>query len=257
MCLHYAVPRMFDEYDRGKRNTFWNRLKLWQSRGMSQRRNALRNTFSLPFIVNTGTSEETTMYSTTEDISRVAAAAMFDNDIPPGTQVGYLLPTPLGDVRGTASVIRSVPVVIAGRTYYRCVFEFKEFEGQGRTTIQSLVNPSENSPLTAVLKPDRKTFLPNMRVPIIVGLLIAIPLIALQMGVIFPFRYADDEFLVSLIQKRTVEPNYASRAQTEEERKYRRILAETLNNTAALDRSAGSIDDRSAINWATNATSNS
>jgi cellulose synthase/poly-beta-1,6-N-acetylglucosamine synthase-like glycosyltransferase/tetratricopeptide (TPR) repeat protein len=222
VCLHYAVPRMFDEYERGNRDTLWNRLKLWQSRGMAQRRNAKRNPFTLPIIINTGSSEDTTMFSTTEDISRVAAAAMFDHEVPAGANVGFLLPSPLGDVRGVASVVRSQPQVVAGRTYYRSVLEFKDFEGQGRTTLQSLVNPNENSPLASVLKPDKKAFLPNMRVPILIGLLIATVLAIAQMRVAFPFYYKDDEFLRELIDS-----NAAPSA--DELARYKRILAETLH----------------------------
>ncbi len=71
--------------------------------------------------------------------------------------------------------------------------EFKDFEGQGRTTIQSLVNPNENAQLTAVLKPDRAAVLPKMKVPILVGLAIATVLAFFQMNVIFPKYYKDDE----------------------------------------------------------------
>jgi len=221
ICYCYAAPRMFDEYDKGNRDTFWSRIRNWQSRGMAQRRNAIRNTFHLPLVVNTGTSEETTMYSTTEDISRIAAAGMFENEMPLGSQVGYLLPTPLGEVRGTATVIRSQPTVVAGRTFHRAVLEFREFEGQGRTTLQSLVNPTENASLAPALKPDKKSFLPNMRVPIIVGLLIAIPLILLQMGIIFPFYYKEDQFLRKMIDAR-------DNPKDEDVREYKRILGETL-----------------------------
>jgi len=227
ICLHFAVPLMFDEYEQGNRNTTWNRFKLWQNRGMSQRRNATRNPFALPLIVNTGTSEETMMYSTTEDISRIATASLFENDMPVGTNVGFLLPTPLGDIRGTATVIRNQPRQVAGRTYYRSVLEFNEFEGQGRTTMQSLVNPNENSPLAAMLKPDKKTFLPNMRVPIIIGLLIATVLVIAQMQVIFPFYYRDDQELRQMIEQ--VDARGA--LSPEQDKDYRRILDDTLNDT--------------------------
>jgi cellulose synthase/poly-beta-1,6-N-acetylglucosamine synthase-like glycosyltransferase/tetratricopeptide (TPR) repeat protein len=222
MCLHYAVPRMFDEYERGNRNTFWNRLRLWQSRGMSQRRHARRNPFHLPIIVNTGSTEETMMFSTTEDISRVAAAAVFENEIPLGTHVGFLMPTPTGEIRGTAAIVRSQREFIGGRYYYRCVLEYKDFEAQGRTSLQSLVNPSENSPLTPVLKPDKKNFLPNMRFPIIVGLLIASVLVLAQMGLIFPITYKDEQFLRQIVDKPTL---------TEDEKAhYRKIMDDTLKD---------------------------
>jgi cellulose synthase/poly-beta-1,6-N-acetylglucosamine synthase-like glycosyltransferase/tetratricopeptide (TPR) repeat protein len=226
MCMHYAVPLMFEEYQKGNQDTFWNRIKLWQSRGMAQRRQARRNPFAIPIIVNSGASEETMMYGATEDVSRVATATLFDNEIPVGSNVGFMLATPMGDVRGNATVIRSQPRMIAGRPYYRTVLEYNDFDGQGRTTIQSLVNPTENSPLAATLKPDRKTLLPNMRVPIIIGLLIAIPLILAQMGLIFPFMYRDDQMLRQMIDK----VDAGNRLSPEEDKQYRRILNETLKD---------------------------
>ncbi len=227
MCLHYAVPRMYEQYERGNRDTLWNRFKLWQSRGMAQRRFATRNAFHLPIVINTGTSEETIHYSTTEDVSRVAAAAMFDTDLQPGSDIGYLMATPLGDIRGTARVLRSQSEQIAGKSYYRCVLEFQEFEGQGRTTIQSLVNPSENTLLTPALKPDRKTFLPKMKGPILIGLGLAALLIAAQMGLIFPRVYQDDQFLREMITK--VESG--QQLTPEEETRYRRIIDGTLGQS--------------------------
>jgi cellulose synthase/poly-beta-1,6-N-acetylglucosamine synthase-like glycosyltransferase/tetratricopeptide (TPR) repeat protein len=235
MCLHYAVPRMFEQYERGNRDTLWNRFKLWQSRGMAQRRAATRNPFHLPIVINTGTTEETTYYSTTEDISRVAASALFDTELQPGAEVGYLMPTPLGHVRGTARVLRCQAEPVAGKNYYRSVLEFREFEEQGRTTIQSLVNPSENSLLTPALKPDRKTFLPKMKVPILVGLSLAAALVILQMIFIFPFAYDDDKFLRQMIDK--VESG--QQMNDDEMKRYRRILDETLTqekNKPSTDR---------------------
>jgi cellulose synthase/poly-beta-1,6-N-acetylglucosamine synthase-like glycosyltransferase/tetratricopeptide (TPR) repeat protein len=191
ICLHYAVPRMFDEYARGNRNTVWTRIKGWQGRSFAQRRAAKRNAYSLPLIVNSGSTEETTQYTATEDVSRIATAAMLENELPVGTQVGYLMPTPLGEVRGTAEVIRSDPQEVAGRLYYRTVLEFKEFEAQGRTTLQTLVNTTEGHGMRAVLRPDKKSVLPSMRIPIMVAFMIAIPLIVFQ-TYLFPIFNRED-----------------------------------------------------------------
>ncbi len=106
VCMHYAVPRMFEEYERGNRDTIFSRLKLWGNRGMVQRRNAKRNPFYLPLVINTGTTEETMMFSTTEDISRIAAAAMFDSEVPVGTEVGFLPANPArGKFGGLAATV--------------------------------------------------------------------------------------------------------------------------------------------------------
>ena len=129
-------------------------------------------------------------------------AALVDHDIPRDAAVGYLMATPMGEVRGTARVIRSVPETYGGKTYHRCVLEFDEFDGQGRTTIQTLVNPSEAATLAPILKPDRKPIVVRMAGPTLVAVLIAIPLIVAQMG-IFRFYHKDDFFLRRLNEQNT------------------------------------------------------
>ena len=142
ICLHYAVPPCSTNTRTAIAIPSGRASKAGKG-GTLQARIAKRNPYSLPLIVNSGSTEETTQYSTTEDVSRVAAATMLDNELPIGTQVGYLMPTPLGEVRGTAEVIRSDPQEVAGKLFFRTVLEFKDFESQGRTTLQTLVNTGD------------------------------------------------------------------------------------------------------------------
>jgi cellulose synthase/poly-beta-1,6-N-acetylglucosamine synthase-like glycosyltransferase/thioredoxin-like negative regulator of GroEL len=193
ICLHYGVPRMFGEYDQ-TRGGLLGGLQKRIDRGMAQRRGEVRNPYRLPIVINSGVTEDTAQFSATEDLSRSAVAALFDNELPRNTPVGYLIASPLGEVRGTARVIRSSPEVYAGRTYFRTVLEFNEFEGQGRTTLHTLVNPDEVGQLKDALKPDRKPILVQMAGATLVALAIAIPLIALQ-GWFFSYTHRDDTIL--------------------------------------------------------------
>lgn len=193
ICLHYGVPRMYGEFDK-KRGGFLGGIKRWQDRGMSQRRGETRNLYQLPIVVNHGTTEDTAQFSATEDLSRTAVAAMLDQQLPQNSPVGFLMASPLGDVRGTARVVRSLPEQYGGRDYYRTVLEFREFDGQGRTTLNSLLNPEESRPLKDALKPDRKPILVQMAGATLVAVLIAIPLLVLQ-GTIFQYWHKDDRIL--------------------------------------------------------------
>lgn len=199
ICLHYGVPRMYGEYDK-HRGGLLAAFKQWQDRGMSSRRRETRNPYHMPIIVNSGTTEDTAQYSTTEDLSRSAVAALLDHDVPRHSQVGYLMSTPLGDVRGTARVLRTQQETYGGKNYYRAVLEFNEFEGQGRTTLNSLVNPAEAKPLKEALKPDRKPMLVRMAGPTLVVIAIAIPLILAQTS-IFKFFHKDDRRLREIASK--------------------------------------------------------
>ena len=146
ICLHFGVPRMYGQYDQ-KRGGLLGGLQKRLNRGMSQRRGELRNPYRLPIVVNHGVSEDTAQFSATEDLSRSAVAALLDYELPKNTAVGYLIASPLGEVRESARVIRSQAEPYGGKTYHRTVLEFNEFEGQGRTALHSLVNPQEAAPL--------------------------------------------------------------------------------------------------------------
>lgn len=193
ICLHYGVPRMYSEFER-KRGGVLGGIQKRLDRGMAQRRGAYRNPYRLPIVINSGVTEDTAQFGATEDLSRTATAALLDYELARNTPVGYLMATPLGEVRGTGRVIRSTPEIYGGRTYHRTVIEFADFEGQGRTTLHTLVNPQESGPLQEALKPDRKPILVHMAGATLVAVLIAIPLILLQSG-IFRYYHKDDYIL--------------------------------------------------------------
>jgi len=200
ICLHYGVPRMYSEFDQ-KRGGFLGGLQKKLDRGMAQRRSEFRNPYRLPIVINSGTSEDMAQFSATEDLSRSAVAAMLENELPKNTQVGYLMASPLGEVRGFARVIRTIPQVFGGKTYHRTVLEFSEFEGQSRTTLHSLVNPEEAGPLREVLKPTTKPIVVQMAGATLVAVLIAVPLILLQSG-LFNYYHKDDVVLRDINNKK-------------------------------------------------------
>lgn len=199
ICLHYGVPRMYSEFDQ-KRGGVLGGLQKKLDRGMAQRRGEFRNPYRLPIVINSGTSEDTAQFSATEDLSRSAVAAMLDNELPKNTQVGYLMASPLGEVRGFARVIRTIPQQFGGKTYHRTVLEFSEFEGQSRTTLHSLVNPEEAGPLKEALKPTTKPIVVQMAGATLVAVLIAVPLILLQSG-LFRYYHKDDYALRDIVNK--------------------------------------------------------
>lgn len=199
LCLHYGVPRMYSEYEKNRGGIF-GAFTRWQGRGLAQRRVEYRNEYHMPVIVNSGLTEDTAQFSTTEDLTRTAVALMLEQEIPKNTQVGFMMSTPLGDVRGTARVMRSNPEQYGGKTYHRTVLEFNEFDAQGRATLNVIVNPNDARPLTQALKPDRRPIIVKMAGPTLVAILIAIPLILAQSG-IFQFYHKDDYILRNISRK--------------------------------------------------------
>jgi cellulose synthase/poly-beta-1,6-N-acetylglucosamine synthase-like glycosyltransferase/tetratricopeptide (TPR) repeat protein len=224
MCLHYAVPKLYEQYNRGNRDNSIRRFVNWRDRGMSQRRRDARFQYHLPIILNSGSTEESLQYTSTEDLSRVSTAVLIDQELSPNTPVSFLMPTPLGDVRGLGKVIRSERRQYAGQVYHRCIFEFTDFDGQGRNIVQSLANPDQQELMTSVLRPAKNLPKVKMLGPILVGLAILVPLVvALRFGV-FRFVHDDDLWLRQFIDQETV-------MVTEQEQKLTRIYEGTKNDT--------------------------
>jgi cellulose synthase/poly-beta-1,6-N-acetylglucosamine synthase-like glycosyltransferase/Tfp pilus assembly protein PilF len=207
ICFHYGVPRMYGELDKG-RGGFLGNLQKRLDRGMAQRRSEIRNQYRLPIVINSGTTEDTAQFSATEDLSRSAVAALLDYELPRNTPVGYLIASPLGEIRGTGKVIRTQKESYGGRDYFRTVVEFTDFEGQARTTLHTLVNPSEVGAIKEALKPDRKPVVVQMAGATLVAILIAIPLILLQGG-IFHYFHRDDRILRDIADRKGTGPDDA------------------------------------------------
>jgi cellulose synthase/poly-beta-1,6-N-acetylglucosamine synthase-like glycosyltransferase/Tfp pilus assembly protein PilF/protein involved in temperature-dependent protein secretion len=224
VCLHYGVPRMYGEFDK-QRGGILGGIQKRLDRGMAQRRSEFRNEYRLPIVVNSGDREDTAQFSATEDLSRSAVAAMLENELPKNSLVGYLIASPLGEVRGTAKVLRSTREIFGGRTYFRTVFEFTDYEGQGRTTLHSLVNPNEAGPLKSVLKPERKPIIVQMAGATLVAVLIAIPLILLQSG-LFHVYHSDDRILRDI----TIKAKNKEQLTTADAENVERILHATLQD---------------------------
>lgn len=203
LCLHFAVPRLYEQYNRGNRDNLFRRLTNWRERGMRQRRREARYGYHLPLILNTGTTEETLQYTATEDLSRVATAAIIDQELPPGTPVSYLMSTPLGDVRGTGRAIRSERRQYAGQVYHRATIEFTDFEGQGRNIVQSLANPDQTQTIDPVLRPRKNLPAVKMVGPVLIGLAILVPLLLGLRFLVFKFVHDDDLFLRAKINQTT------------------------------------------------------
>jgi cellulose synthase/poly-beta-1,6-N-acetylglucosamine synthase-like glycosyltransferase/tetratricopeptide (TPR) repeat protein len=201
ICLHYAVPRLYQQYAVGNRAPAFGSLFHPRSWRLLSRRAAARFPYRLPILLNSGTTPEGVAYAVTEDISRNACTALLDKPVPPGSEVEFLMPTPLNYVLGRAKVLRATDQRYAAKDYHRVVLEFQHFEEQGRTTINTLVNPRENSSFTPVLTPDKKPMPVSVAKPVIYGSLVAVPLILMELGV-FQFIYKDELFLRNVVAGR-------------------------------------------------------
>src|SRR5262249_51710391 len=156
IALHYAVPRLYKDYEDGHRRTGWDRLVAFVGRHLRPQRHAIRYPYNLPVVLKLGDERGTTCYAVTEEVSRTALAALLPLALPEGSEVEFVIPTPLGEVKGQARLVRGETRTYAACDYQLAIFELVHFEEQGRVTLESLINPRENRLLVPVLKPRRE-----------------------------------------------------------------------------------------------------
>jgi cellulose synthase/poly-beta-1,6-N-acetylglucosamine synthase-like glycosyltransferase/tetratricopeptide (TPR) repeat protein len=231
MTLHYAVPRLYSEYAQGRERTWWKRAGAWLAQGAVRRRWAWRRQARLPVVLypdpgrtagREGREEPLEpsvlarslvhslafppRYTVTEDVSRAALSVLLSDPLPLGTEVGFYVPTPLGEVRGRARLVREESRRYAARDYQLGVFEFLHFTDQGRVTLEMTLNPREHPQLGSVLEPDKEPMPVPVHRPAAVGLVAAVPLL-LAAWAGFQVIYRNDVFLreIAVAQRRITE----------------------------------------------------
>ena len=194
ICLHYAVPRLYDEYTAFSKVPLNTQVE--RALGLSERpkRADARLEHHLPVALLPDDTDESVHHAVTEDLSGKAFAVILEEQLLPGSERPFVMGTPLGEVRGQARVVRNIPRRWAARSYWLSVFEFESFEADGRELMEQLTNPRRSSWLDPVLRPQRrKTSVSMARLIPVAGVLFG-PLIALAAG-LFLFAYNDDLFL--------------------------------------------------------------
>jgi tetratricopeptide (TPR) repeat protein/cellulose synthase/poly-beta-1,6-N-acetylglucosamine synthase-like glycosyltransferase len=194
MTLHYAVPRIYSEFAQGRQRTLWNRLGAWLAQGVVRRRSAARQTARMPLVLNPDEPCGAAAYTVTEDVSRAAMSALLTDSPPLGSDVDFLLPTPLGEVRGRARVLRSEPRCYARKNYQLCVLEFLHFADQGRVTLEMVLNPRAHPYLGPILNPQKRPLPVPVARPVWTGLAAACVMVAMALGC-FHVLHRDNLFL--------------------------------------------------------------
>ena len=194
IIMHYAVPRLYEKYYAHKRNLF---ERVWATfrRGPVRRRSSPREPYRLPFQF---TSDSIMGQAVTEDVSREAAIAMLADPLPPGSRCDFTMALPTGPITGQADVIRHEQRIYANRTYYRTVFGYVHFEGQGRVEYDDLLTPHEKRIHKEALTPQKKPLSVPMGKHTLLASAALIPFV-LILAYTFQVLHRDDMFLRDLI----------------------------------------------------------
>jgi tetratricopeptide (TPR) repeat protein/cellulose synthase/poly-beta-1,6-N-acetylglucosamine synthase-like glycosyltransferase len=221
ICLHYAVPRLYAEYAEGRERSPWRRVGAWVGKGLVQRRAALRRVARFPLRLESENAGDAPRHTVTEDVSRTSMSALLADPVAIGSELDFTLPTPLGEVKGRVRAVRAEPRYYAARGYQLCVLEYETFQGQGRTTLEMVINPREHPRLEPVLNPDREPQPVPMRRPLAVGTLAAAALVLVE-ALAFPVFYRDEFFLREIaVADRTVTEDEIARLE--------RVFASTMS----------------------------
>ncbi len=200
ICLQYAVPLLYEEYDTSRERSRWQILTTWLDRGLRQRRLAARRHYRLPLVLQPEDGTMPAIYTVTDDISRTSIRALLDVPVAAGAEVNFLLPLPAGDVRGKARVLRVLAHRVGSHDYHMCILELMSFEDQGRVALQNLLAPAETAEMDAVLNPDAEPVRVPMLRPVMLGVMALIPLLVV-LAALFHYVHRDDLFLLDVAQR--------------------------------------------------------
>ena len=160
MCWHYAVPRRY-----------WQFLK---GRSAEPRR--------LPVFLR---MQGRKFQAVSDELTSNGFTVLLDEALPEGAKAEFTMPTPGGEVSGRTVVTSSQTQVLAARPYQFTRFDFESIEGSGRETVESLVNPATRRRLQPLLA----AYAPSRHVPVGRALLAAAVLLVL----LVPLEYVGFE----------------------------------------------------------------
>ncbi len=195
--LSYGVPMLYRSYALAREKTLGRKVK----HTLLPKRQLPREDFHLPVLLRPmGENGVAREYAcVTQDVNKRAFSAYTHQRFETNSQFHFALATPMGEIAGTAKVLRCQTIQLAGRTLQRVVLEPSQFESQGRSKFQALSSKSDWKPVANALKPQRG----ERKVPY-GGHLFSITLMSLLLvvGSFFLQRlyYSDDFFLRQLAQ---------------------------------------------------------
>lgn len=199
ITLHYSVPRWFAEYDSHHDVSFRKRMVSAWRRWFRPKRFAERVQYSMPIIITPENGPS--IYTVTEDVSRNALSAMLAEHLPKGSHARFRIPTPMGDITGTAKLVRDEKRTYAAKDFQLAVFEMDHFDEQGRVTFDSII-VGEHGHLIPAIKPQHRPHPVPMMRSLFLFLITLIPLSVLTLG-FFRWFYSDEFFLRDLLVQKT------------------------------------------------------
>jgi len=198
LCMHYAVPLMFDRVSR----PLDERLRRFKRGLISFRRRYRRVDYRLPVAILVGerAGKGRFAHAVTEDLSIEAFRVRTKHVFSEGQKVNVMIPTPVGEVEAEVEVIRSIDNPAGSLAVNETVMRFDHFKGQGRSIIQTLLKITPSGHTDVGLRGTTETqALPYFR-PAMAAVFTALILTPVSYG-LFKAVFKDDIVLRSAVSE--------------------------------------------------------
>jgi cellulose synthase/poly-beta-1,6-N-acetylglucosamine synthase-like glycosyltransferase/tetratricopeptide (TPR) repeat protein len=192
LSTHYAVSRQYHDLALGRAHTAPAAAANGEARSPGRGLKGRCLECRLPLALAAPGAPGDPALCSTEAVAESGMNVLLSSPPAPGTEYAFRLGTPLGDLRGTARVLRYDILQLGGRMYFLCTLYFVEFLGGGREILAALVGtPKPGGALLTVLRPRRRRRRLPVLTPAAAIAALLLPLLAAQ-SVAFSWYYEDD-----------------------------------------------------------------
>ena len=191
IALHFAVPQLYSHFDSRVSRTKRLAFRILNVSAWKKREG--RKPYRMPLVLG-GEPGGASTFAVSEDLSRSAARLLTSTSFEVGRETRFLISTPLGEIEGKARIVRSDKRTFGPLEMWENVIAFTKFDGQGRGTLHSLLQPLDEESVQYALCARSKDAPQPLFQPLAIGLLSAAVLVPSSMAV-FRSINSDDLFL--------------------------------------------------------------
>ena len=196
LCMHYAVPLMFDRVSR----PFAERVQRFKRGLISFRRRYRRVDYRLPvaMLVGEKAGKGQFAHAVTEDLSIEAFRVRTKHKFEEGQKVSVMIPSPVGEIEAEVEIIRSISNPAGSLDVNETVMRFDSFKSSGRSILQALLKITPSGRTSGGLKGSTETAPTPYFKPAMAAILTALVLTPVSYG-LFKAVYKDDIVLMSAV----------------------------------------------------------
>ncbi len=195
ICSDYATARLYEKFEAKKGKIRPNSIE-----GALSGSSFGEVRVNLPLAISV--EGKTTLKCVTEGLSATGCALLTKDDLKFDEVVQISLSSPLGEIRGEATLRKIQPVILGCTSLQFAELEFLKFQGESRSLLLSICHGSKDECLANVVTlrpPERK--LPNLRPAMLTG---TTSMVACVIAICFMLCWNRDDWLILSSKHSTV-----------------------------------------------------